>query len=142
MANYYVNEAVFDLPERPFVDKTVHALECGLPEDQKLAVFVHRRPIEGGKSLRDLVDESIALNVARLAAYTVLDDVRADVGGLPGILLRTRWRLEGATYQQRQAHVAVDGKLVTFAVTVPDAEQAAGDETFESILSTVTWRMG
>jgi hypothetical protein len=142
MANYYANEAVFDLPERVFDDKTVHALEAKLPSDQKLAVFVHRRPIEGGKTLRELVDENIALNEMRLSAYTVLDEVQAEVGGLPGLLLRTRWRLGGATFYQRQAHVAVDGKLMIFAVTAPLAEQAAGDETFDSILQTITWRTG
>jgi hypothetical protein len=27
MPSYYANEAVFDLPARPFADKTIHALE-------------------------------------------------------------------------------------------------------------------
>jgi hypothetical protein len=142
MANYYVNEAVLDLPERPFLDKTIHALESELPSDEKLAVFVHRRPIEGGKSLRELVDENIALNQTRLPAFAVLDEAQADVGGLPGILLRTRWRIRGATFYQRQALVVVAGKLMIFAVTAPLDEQAAGDETFDSILQTITWRAG
>lgn len=140
MANYYVNEAALDLPERVFIDKTVHALEATLPSGQTLAVFVHRRPIEGGKGLRELVHENVALNQMRLSAFTVLDEVQADVGGLPGILLRTRWRLEGATYYQRQAHVAVDGTLMIVAVSAPVDEQAACDETFDSILQTITWR--
>jgi hypothetical protein len=142
MANYYMNEAVFDLPERVFEDKTIHALEAELPNDQTLAVFVHRRPIEGGKSLRELVHEHVALNQARLSKYTVLDEAEAEVGGLPGILLRTRWRLEGETFHQRQAYVVVEGKLMIVAVTAPIAEQAAGDETFASILGTITWRAG
>ena len=88
MANYYVNEAVFDVTERVFVDKTVHAIETKLPSGQTLAVFIHRRPIEEGKTLRELVDEHIALNDMRLSAYKVQDEVQANVGGLPGILLR------------------------------------------------------
>lgn len=140
MANYYVNEAMLDLPERVFVDKTVHALESELPSGQTLAVFVHRRPIEGEKSLRELVAENIALNDMRLSAFAVLEEVQADVGGLPGILLRTRWRLEGTSFYQRQAHVAVEGKLMIFAVSAPSDEQAACDETFDSILQTITWR--
>lgn len=140
MANYYVNEAAIDLPERVFVDKTVHALEAKLPSGQTLAVFVHRRPIEGGKSLRELVNENTALNEMRLSAFAVLDEVQADVGGLPGILLRTRWRLEGQAFYQRQAHVAVEGKLMIFAVSAPIDEEAACDETFDSILQTITWR--
>lgn len=140
MANYYMNEAVLDLPERAFVDETVHALEAELPSGRTLAVFVHRRPIEGGKSLQDLVGENVALNRMRLSAYAVLDEAQADVGGLPGILLRTRWRLEGATFHQRQAHVAVGGTLMIFAVSALLDEQAACDETFDSILQTLTWR--
>lgn len=135
-----MNEAVFDLPERVFVDETVHALEAKLPSGQTLAVFVHRRPIEGGKGLRELVDENVALNRMRLSAYAVLDEVQADVAGLPGILLRTRWRLEGAMFHQRQAHVAVAGKLMIFAVSALQGEQAACDEAFDSLLQTITWR--
>src|SRR5262252_8113494 len=104
MASYYVNEAVFDLPERAFVDKTIHGLESKLPGDKTLAVFVHRRPIEGEKSLRELVDENVARNEMRLHAFTVSDEAQADVGGLPGIVLRTRWRLQGEAFYQRQAH--------------------------------------
>ena len=140
MANYYVNEAVFDVTERVFVDKTVHAIETKLPSGQTLAVFIHRRPIEEGKTLRELVDENIALNDMRLSAYKVLDEVQAKVGGLPGILLQTRWRLEGTTYNQRQAHVIVQGKLMIVAVSTPLDEEAACDEAFESILQTIAWR--
>ena len=143
MANYYVNEAVLALPERTFVDKTIHALEGELPNDQKLGVFVHRRQLESGgrsKSLQELVDENIALNNTRLPYFTVIDQVQADVGGLPGLLVRTSWRLKREKFYQRQAHVIVNGKLMIFAVTTPLDEQAAGDETFDSILQTITWR--
>jgi hypothetical protein len=140
MANFYVNEAVFDLTERVFVDKTVHALETKLPSGQTLAVFFHRRPIAGNKTLRELVDENIALNDMRLSAFKVVGEVQANVGGLPGILLRTQWKLEGTAYQQRQAYVIVQGKLMIVAVSAPLDEEAACDEAFESILKTIAWR--
>lgn len=140
MANYYANEAVFDLTERVFLDKTVHALETQLPSGQTLAVFIHRRPIEAGKSLRKLVDETIALNDSRLAGFKVVDDVQAPVGGRPGILLRMQWKLEKTTYRQRQAHAVVDGKQMIVAVSAPADDEAACDEAFESILKTIAWR--
>lgn len=140
MANYYVNEAVFDVTERRFVDKTVHALETKLPSGQTLAVFIHRKPIEGGKSLRNMVDENIALNDMRLSGYKVLDQAEANVGGFPGILLRARWKLEGTTYHQRQAHVAVKDKLMIVAVSTPVDDEPACDEAFEGILKTIAWR--
>ncbi len=141
MANYYLNEAVVDLPERTFVDKTIHALEAKLPFGKALAVFVHRRPIEEGKTLRELVDANIAVNDKRLSAYAVIDQAEAAVGGRPGILLRTRWRHDGATFYQLQAHVVVEGTLMIFAVSGPLVEQAVCDQTFESILQTLTWRL-
>ena len=140
MANYYLNEALFDLPERPFRDKTVHGLEAKLPDGKPLAVFVHRRPIEGDKTLRQLVDENVALNDKRLSAFTVLDQTEASVGGLPGTLLRTRWRHEKVMFYQLQAHVAFAGNHLIFAVSGPFDDQAACDATFASILETITWR--
>lgn len=153
MASYYVNEAVFELPDLGFADKTIHAVEAELPNGQKLAVFVHRRPIRdggapltsastvgAGKSLRALVDENIALNRTRLHHYTVVDEVEAPVGGLQGILVRACWHRERAVFCQRQGHVIVGDNLMIFAVTTPLAEEAAGDEAFESILQTITWR--
>jgi hypothetical protein len=142
IASYRMNEATFDLSERTFVDKTIHGLESKLPGGKTLAVFVHRRPIEEEKSLRELVDENIALNEMRLHAYTVVDQARADVGGLPGIVLRTQWRLGGATFYQRLVHVAVEGKLMIFAASAPLDEQHVCDETFDSILGTITWHTG
>jgi hypothetical protein len=140
MPSYYANEAVFDLPERPFLDKTVHALQADLPDGNKLAVFVHRRPIEAGRSLRALVDQHVASNQTRLHAFTVLDEAEAIVGGQVAIVLRTRFRLEGAAFYQREAHVAVEGTALILAVSAPDTERAAGDETFASIVQTLTWR--
>lgn len=140
MANFYINEAVFDLTERAFVDKTIHALETKLPSGQSLAVFMHRRPLQGKKNLRELVQENIKLNDMRLGAFQVVDDVEANVGGLPGILLRTRWKLEGTAYQQRQAYVILRDKLMIVAVSTPVEEEAAGDEAFEKILKTIAWR--
>jgi hypothetical protein len=140
-ASYQMNEAAFDL-SGTFVDKTIHGLESKLPGGKALAVFVHRRPIEEEKGLRELVDENVALNEMRLHAYTVLDEAQADVGGLPGIVLRTRWRLGGETFYQRLVHVALEGKLMIFAVSAPLDERDACDETFDSILRTITWHTG
>lgn len=140
MANYYLNEALFDLPERPFIDKTIHGLESKLPGDKTLGVFVHRSAAPEGRPLRGLVDDNIALNHKRLSGYTVLDEAQASVGGVPGIVVRTRWRNDRGTFYQAQAHVVRDGKLIVFAVSGPLDEQAACDETFASILETLTWR--
>lgn len=140
MADYYSNEAVFELAERPFADKTIHGLESKLPGEGTLGVFVHRRALDSERKLRDIVDESIALNEKRLIGFTVLDDAAVTVGGLPGVALRTRWRKGGATFYQAQAHVLLDQKWLVFAVSAPVEERAVCDETLDGILATLSWR--
>lgn len=140
MASYYLNEAAIDLPERAFSDKTIHGLEAKLPGEKTLGVFVHRRSVEGHKSLRELVDEQVKLNEQRLMGFTVLDDEGTVVGGVPGVVLKTRWRSEKKELCQLQAHVVREGQHMIFAVSGPLDERAACDETFDSILSTLTWR--
>jgi hypothetical protein len=140
MASYYLNEAVFDRSERPFVDKTIHGLEAKLESEATLGVLVHRTPVAGDKPLRALVDENVALNKKRLIGYDVLEECAAPVGGVAGILLRTSWRNERRALYQAQAHVVVDGRYMVFAVSAPLDERAACEETFDSILTTLTWR--
>ncbi len=142
MANYYMNEAALDLPSAAFVDATIHALEAKLPSGETLAVFVHRSPIEGGKSLRALVDEHIAMNTTRLAGFAVLEDAPRAVGGMPGLHLRTRFRMDGATLCQLQAHVVVSGAWMVFAVSAPERESAACEEAFDRLLRSLAWREG
>lgn len=143
MPNYYLNEAVFDLPERPFTDKTVHGLEAKLPGDKTLGVLVHRRALEGPdreKTVQQVVDDSVALNQKRLGAFAVLDRADAVVGGAPGVLLRTSWRSAKEDLYQLQAHVLFEGKHMIFAVGAPLDHRAACDETFDALLESITWR--
>lgn len=140
MPSYYLNDAVIELPERPFVDKTIHGLEAKLPDGKTLGVLVHRRPLEGAQTLRQLVDEHIALNTKRLTAFTLLDEAQISVGGVAGSVLRIQWRKEGAGLFQQQALFVFDGKLVVFAVSSPLEERAVCEETFASLIATLTWR--
>jgi hypothetical protein len=140
MASYYINEAVIELPERTFVDKTIHGLEYKLPGGKTLCVFVHRRRIEEPKSLRQLVDDNIALNKRRLLGFVAIDETETRVGGLPGIQVRARWRDQGTVFYQRQAHVVFEEQLMIVAVSAPLDEQAICDETFDEIAASITWR--
>ncbi len=140
MALYYLNEAVLDLPDLGFVDSTIHGLEAKLPKDRTLGVLVHRRPVEGGATLRSLVDENLALNARRLRAFVVESDREAPVGGLPGFLLCARWRHEQQEKVQLQAHVIVEQVWMIFAVSAPLEEREACEETFAKLLETLVFR--
>ena len=142
MASYYINEAVFALPDREFVDRTVHVLEAKLPDDDAIGLLVLRRPIGEHKTLRDLVKDHVDDDAKRLSGFTVIDQAESTVAGAPAILVRSRWRHSGKVLYQRQAHLAVNWTWLLFAVTGPLLDSAACDDTFDSVLSTLVWRDG
>lgn len=141
MASYYLNEAALELPDRPFVDKTIHGLSSTLPSGKTLGVLVHRRPVEPGRDLGTIVDEHVALNERRLLGYVVLEQVRTEVDGVPGVLLKARWRRDGATFYQAQLHVLRGGKAMIFAASAPIEERALCDETLDRVRATLAFRV-
>lgn len=140
MAHYYLNEAVLDLPDLGFVDKTVHGLESRLPGDRALGIFVHRRPVEADVGLAELVDENVALNERRLAAFAVLARSAEQVGGAPAIVVRARWRQAGRERYQAQLHAIVGRAALVFAVGGPIEERERCDVLFASLRDTLAWR--
>lgn len=142
MSSYYVNEAVFTLPERVFVDRTVHVLESPLSGDVPLSVAIRRLPLAEGKTLRELVDEEVAATSAKTKGFTILDDAEVSVADTPAVLLRARCRFRDIAHYQRQAHFAFDGTWIALAVAGPYADRAACDETFDRIVQSLAWRTG
>jgi hypothetical protein len=140
MASYYMNEAAFELPEAGFVDETTHALESTLPSGGKLGVFVHRRRVDPGLTLRAAVDEHIALNDTRLALYEVVDQQPVAAGGVPAIALRARYRLGGVTFEHRQLYLVRGGQRMIFAVSAPVDEVEARDEAFDALVASLAFR--
>jgi hypothetical protein len=140
MAAYYLNEAAFSLPDRPFVDRTVHVLEAPLPDGDALGVLVLRRRIAEGKSLRETVDEHLADDAKRLSGFTVQGRAETTIAGAPAIVLCARWRHSGKVLYQRQAHVAVGWAWLLFSVNGPLSAREACDEAFEGMVETLVLR--
>lgn len=140
MPTYYVNEALFALPDRSFVDRTIHRLEASLSDDAPLSVTIRRVPMDEGKSLRELVDGEIAASMANAKSFTVIEQAEVEVGGAPAILLCARWRAGDIAHYQRQVHIAFDWTWIALAVTGPYASRAACDETFDRIVRSLEWR--
>ena len=140
MPAYYVNEAMFALPEWGFVDRTIHRLEAPLAGGERLEITIRRSPLEESKTLRQLVDDEVSATTAQVASFAVLAETEATVSGAPAIVLRARWRTEDDVHVQAQAHLAVDGTWVAMAVTAPYADRAACEETFERALQSLVWR--
>lgn len=142
MTTYYLNEAVFTLPDRGFVDRTLHRLESPLSGEDPLAIEIRRLPMDAGKSLRELVDAEIAATRTKVDGFTVVEDSEVSLGGngAPAIVLGARMRALDEVYLQRQAHVAFEDTWLAVIVTSPARERVACDETFERILRSIDWR--
>lgn len=142
MSTYYINEAVFALPDWAFVDRTVHVLESPLSGDVPLSVAIRRLPIADGKNLRSLVEEEIATTTTKTKGFTVLDQEETLVGDTSAILIRARCRFRDVAHYQRQAHFAYDDTWVALAVAGPYSDRIACDETFDRIVHSLSWRTG
>ena len=142
MATYYVNEAAFALPERGFVDRTLHRLESPLSGEDPLRIEIRRLPMEAGKSLRQLVDAEVLANKENVAGFTLADETEINLGGAPAILLRARLRARDMVYIQLQAHVAFGEMWIALVITGPSTDRAACEETFDRMLASLEWRTG
>ena len=142
MSTYYLNEAVFALPDWTFVDRTVHMLESPLSGNVPLTVAMRRLPLIEGKTLRMLVDEEVAITTAKTKGFTVIDDEEASVADTTAILIRARCRFQDVAHYQRQAHFAYDDTWIALAVAGPYTDRAACDETFDRIVHSLEWRTG
>jgi hypothetical protein len=140
MPTYYVNEAMFTLPERGFVDRTIHRLAAPRPGQDPLVVTARRVPLQPGKTLREQVEAELASSAAQVTSFAVVGEAEIALAGLPAILVRVRWRADDAAHYQVQVHVALEETWLSFAVTAPWADRGACDETFDRVARTLTWR--
>jgi hypothetical protein len=140
MPQYYINEAVFSLPERGFVDRTLHRLESPSSGVDPVGVEMRRRRMERDESLRQLVDAELAENAAKVSGFTIVEDAEVEIDGIPAIVLRARMRARDEVYHQRQAHVVLDETWISLVVGAPHAEREACDRTFERITRSLEWR--
>jgi hypothetical protein len=140
MPSYYLNEAMFTLPKRGFVDRTLHRLESPLSGDDPLGIEIRRIPLSPGKSLRELVDAEISNTKVNVNGFIIVDEADVALNGVPAIVLRTRLRAKDEAYSQRHAHVVFEGIWISIVVTGPLRERAACDETFDRIVQSIEWR--
>ena len=140
MPTYYLNEAAFSLPEKGFIDRTLHRLQSPLDGEDPLGVEIRRQPIEPGKSLRQLVEADVTASKAKGNGFTLVEEAEVVLAGAPAIVLRARLRARDVVYYQMQAHVACDKTWISIAVTGPSTERGACEDTFDRIVRSVAWR--
>lgn len=140
MPTYYVNEAVFALPEKGFVDRTLHRLESPLPGEDALGIEIRRLPIPAGKSVAELVDAEIEANKTKVSGYTVIERAEVAIAGAPALVVRARLRARDTVHLQLQAHVALGETWIALVVSGPSSSRAACEETFDRVVRTLEWR--
>jgi hypothetical protein len=133
-----MNEAAFEL--EGFTDRTVHTFEAKLADDKELGFIVCRAELPAGRSLREAVEHHLSNETKRLSGFAILEQTETQWGGCPALEIRARWRHEGTTYYERQAHFVARGAWMFFGLTGPYAERATCDQRMDRVRDTLHLR--
>lgn len=80
VGSFYMNEAMFDLPDAGFVDRTVTNLVGTSPSGVDVLLVVERRPLPENKSLQQIAAEHGRDAMKRLFGYKVIFEREIEVG--------------------------------------------------------------
>ena len=141
MGAFYMNEAMFDLPEVGFDDRTVTYLEATSPTGGDVVLLVERHPIPVGKSLRQATAEHMSDARKRLRGYSVITQRDVEVCDLPAIDVGVRWRDDnGAPIYTRQTHLILGGLWLIVAGEAPIADKEFCDGYVDHVLGSLRLR--
>jgi hypothetical protein len=141
MPAYYLNEAMIQLPDLGFEDRTLHMLRAPAPEGGgDIDLVIRRTPMAAGATLRRLVEEHIEGERRALLRYTVIEEREGAVDGAGALDVASRWESTAGPVYQRQTHLAVDDVWLMFLMIAPIASRTTCDVTFDEILSSIQLR--
>lgn len=140
MAQYFMNEGVFDLPEMGFRDKTVHLFAAPLEGGSEIGLVVCRARVARGKTLRDVVRAHLDGEVKNLRAFTILEQTELECAGHDALSVASRYRNGSEMAYQRQVHLVAYGQWILFGATAPIAERDACDRCLGEVVSTFRLR--
>ena len=104
-----MNEAMFDLPQTGFVDRTLTCISGFTASGAELMLIVERRPLERGTSLRQAVTEHMRDADARFRGYKPLFEQEIVIAEHGAIDVGSRWRSDaGAPIYTRRVHLALE----------------------------------
>lgn len=141
MSAYYMNEAMFDLPDAGFEDRTVTYLVGSAPESKDVVLLIERRPMQEDKSLRDHVVEHGRDAKAELRGYTVLSEQEREINAIPAIDIATRWReKDGSPVYTRRIHLTLGSTWMILAAEGPAQRRAFCDEQLDHVVGSMKLR--
>jgi hypothetical protein len=138
---FYMNEAVFDLPDAAFVDHTVTYLSGKSPGRAEVVLLLERRPLPPGQSLREAVDAHGRDVATRYFGYTVVFDREVEVASRPAIDVGARWRAAGGeAIFTRRVHLLLGSTRLVVTGEAPFAERDFCNTYVDHVLATLELR--
>lgn len=137
MPTYQTNEATFDVPELPFVDRSVNFLEATVGEDgETLSIVVEREPADG-RTLEHLVDEHVRAARERLRGYSPLDQAERTVGDARAFEIAAKFVDEDGAAYTRSIHFIVGPLYILVACEGSWPYRTSCDQCLEHVASTL-----
>lgn len=135
-----MNEAMFDMPDTGFVDRTVTYLRGKSPNGVGVVLLIERRPLEQ-KTLREAVDEHhLEQKKARLG-YTVMFEREVEVDQHLAIDIGARWNTDdGIPAYTRRAHLQLGETRFIVTGEVAFVEHEFCDAYINHVLGTLKFR--
>ena len=141
MGSFYMNEAMFDLPDAGFVDQTVTSLVGTSPNGEAVLLLVERRPLPAAMSLRQVVAAVVKDAMTRHVRYQVLLEREVEVASRPAFDVAARWRAEsGEPIYDRRVHLTLGGTWITILGEAPIAEREFCDAYVDHVLASLQIR--
>jgi hypothetical protein len=140
VSTYTIDEGAFDLPEGVAVDdRTTHVVEVHR-EGHRLTLVVARAALPPDRTVQQIAAARVRDEAVRLSAYRVVAEAETSWGGCPAVEITSTWRHEGRAVHQRQAHFALGGRAMHFALSASADGAAAADGWFEEIRASLRLR--
>jgi hypothetical protein len=140
MSVYYMNEAAFDLPAAPYVDRTVNHVEARAPSGLDVELIVERKPFPPGRTLREVVADLTRSGKKVMRGFTVLFEREREVAGAPAIEQAVRWRDDADVIYARQVHLAVGPTWLVIVGQAEMTDREACDAYLDRVLDTFRLR--
>ena len=141
MPTYQTNEATFDVPDLPFVDRSVNFLEASVGKDgETISIVVEREPADG-RSLEHIVDEHVRAARERLRGYAPIDQAERTVQDVRAFEIAARFVDEDGAAYTRSVHLLVGSLYMLVACEGPYAHRTSCDQCLEHVAATLRLRI-